>query len=68
MKAGQTRAIAFIICMAKRERQCIFAEAKHQHCFKANQEYVMKSDAQEIKDSCALSLNDEFHAADAGCL
>lgn len=55
------------ICMAKTKRQYIFTEAKQQHCFKANQEFVMKCDTQEIKESCTLSLNHEFCAADASC-
>lgn len=46
------------------KRQYIFLWCQTTYCFKANQEYIMKFDAQEIKESTSL-MNPKFLAAEA---
>lgn len=62
VKAEKVCAIAYIW---GKKGNIFFTEAEPPH--KANQDDIRKSDAQEIKESCALSLNPKFLAADASC-
>lgn len=65
---GESRkGVCYCIYMGEKRLSIFHWSRATTYGYKANQDDIRKSDAQEIKESCALSLNPKFLAADASC-